>query len=36
MEKIVHDNIDSKAAALLLRALQIANSTLKPKRVHVA
>jgi hypothetical protein len=35
MEKIVHGNIDSKAAALLLRAQQIANSTLKPKRVHV-
>jgi hypothetical protein len=35
MEKIVHGNIDPKAAALLLRALQIANSTLKPKRVHL-
>ena len=34
-EKIAHGNFDSKAAALLLRALKIANSTLKPKRVHV-
>jgi hypothetical protein len=28
MEKIVHGNIDPKATAMLLRALQIANSTL--------
>jgi len=36
MEHIVAGRIQPQAAALLLRAVQIANSTLKPKRVRVA
>jgi hypothetical protein len=36
MEQIVHGRIEPQTASLLLRAVQIANSTLSPKRVRVA
>ena len=35
MEQIVAGRIEPQAASLLLRAVQIANSTLRPKRVRV-
>ena len=35
MEQIVSGRIEPQNASLLLRAVQIANSTLKPSRVHV-
>ena len=36
MEQIVNGRIEPQQASLLLRAVQIANSTLKPNRVHLA
>ena len=36
MEQIVSGRIEPQHASLLLRAVQIANSTLKPNRVHLA
>jgi hypothetical protein len=36
MEQIVQGRIEPQKASLLLRAVQIANSTLRPKRVRAA
>ncbi|PYY14596.1 MAG: hypothetical protein DMG61_09405 [Acidobacteria bacterium] len=36
MEQIISGRIEPQNASLLLRAVQVANSTLKPNRVHVA